>query len=218
MKWRFPVYLLLIVGISVLSCKKESNPQSPAASPFIVNTIKVNGVSKGFTYDFLNLAPVLQLKFSASINPSSASAAVQFKTESGSAIAAGITFQNGDSSMLVQPASPLQPLSKYVVTVSTALTSKDGGHLQNALTFFLSTAIDSTDKFPRISNDSLLTLVQKQTFRYFWEFGHPVSGMARERNTSGDIVTTGGTGFGIMAILVAVNRHFIYPGRARSAH
>ena len=33
--------------------------------------------------------------------------------------------------------------------------------------------------------------------------------MARERNTSGDVVTTGGTGFGIMSMLVAVNRGFI---------
>ncbi|MEO6686071.1 MAG: hypothetical protein ABIN24_08900, partial [Dyadobacter sp.] len=49
--------------------------------------------------------------------------------------------------------------------------------------------IDSTDKFPIISDEALLTLVQKQTFKYFWDFGHPVSGLARERNTSGDVVT-----------------------------
>ena len=69
--------------------------------------------------------------------------------------------------------------------------------------------IDSTDKFPRISDDALLTLVQKQTFRYFWDFGHPVSGLARERNTSGDVVTSGGSGFGIMTIPVAIERGFI---------
>ena len=71
------------------------------------------------------------------------------------------------------------------------------------------TTIDSSRKFPVISDDSLLTLVQQQTFKYFWDFGHPVSGMARERNTSGETVTTGGTGFGIMTIPVAVNRNFI---------
>ena len=53
------------------------------------------------------------------------------------------------------------------------------------------------------------TLVQQQTFKYFWDFGHPVSGMARERNTSGDVVTTGGTGFGVMSIIAAINRNFI---------
>ncbi|HBL32461.1 MAG TPA: beta-glucosidase, partial [Porphyromonadaceae bacterium] len=65
------------------------------------------------------------------------------------------------------------------------------------------------DKYPRISDEELLTLVQKQTFRYFWDFGHPVSGMARERSSSGDVVTTGGTGFGIMAMIVAAERRFV---------
>lgn len=65
--------------------------------------------------------------------------------------------------------------------------------------------------------DSLLNLVQYQTFQYFWDGAEPVSGMARERfhmdniypNHSKDIVTTGGTGFGLMAILVGVERGFI---------
>lgn len=65
-----------------------------------------------------------------------------------------------------------------------------------------------------LTDDQLLDLVQKQTFRYFWDFGHPVSGMARERsNVSFDygqeVVTTGGTGFGVMAIIVAAERKFI---------
>ncbi len=71
------------------------------------------------------------------------------------------------------------------------------------------TQIDSTDKFPQFSDSALLTLVQQQTFNYFWDFGHPVSGMARERTSSGDMVTTGGSGFGIMSMLVAVQRNFI---------
>jgi hypothetical protein len=69
--------------------------------------------------------------------------------------------------------------------------------------------IDSTDKFPRISDSALLDLVQQQTFSYFWDFGHPVCGMARERSTSGDIVTIGGTGFGIMAMLAATRHGWI---------
>ncbi|MEN9685877.1 MAG: hypothetical protein RLZZ28_1663 [Bacteroidota bacterium] len=65
-----------------------------------------------------------------------------------------------------------------------------------------------------IADTALLTLVQKQTFRYFWNFAHPLSGMARERsNTAYDygdeVVTTGGTGFGVMALIVATNRSWI---------
>lgn len=65
-----------------------------------------------------------------------------------------------------------------------------------------------------LSDEQLLELVQHQTFRYFWDFGHPVSGMARERsnNTFGygdEVVTTGGTGFGVMAIIVGAERQWI---------
>jgi hypothetical protein len=60
-----------------------------------------------------------------------------------------------------------------------------------------------------MTDEALLDMVQEYTFRYFWEFGHPVSGLARERNTSGDLVTMGGSGFGIMAILVGIERGYI---------
>jgi len=60
-----------------------------------------------------------------------------------------------------------------------------------------------------MSDEALMDMVQRYTFRYFWDFAHPVSGLARERNTSGDIVTTGGSGFGVMAILVGIERGYI---------
>ena len=47
--------------------------------------------------------------------------------------------------------------------------------------------MDDSDKFDRIPDEELLTLVQKQTFKYFWNFGHEHSGMARERTTSADV-------------------------------
>lgn len=103
----------------------------------------------------------------------------------------------------------MQFLSKYILTLTAGLQSNQKIVLPKINVINIITAIDSSDKFPRISDSALLTLIQKQTFRYFWDFGHPVSGMARERNTSGDVVTTGGTGFAVMSIIAAVNRNFI---------
>lgn len=68
-----------------------------------------------------------------------------------------------------------------------------------------------------ISDDSLMTLVQYRTFQYFWDGAEPTSGLARERiHMDGDypqndqnVVTTGGSGFGVMAILVGIERGFI---------
>jgi hypothetical protein len=96
------------------------------------------------------------------------------------------------------------------VFVDTGLLSVKGGKLYSPVTIRLLTQLDTSDKFPIISDNQLLDLVQQQTFRYFWDYGHPVSGLARERsNATPETVTSGGSGFGIMAIPVAVSRNFI---------
>jgi hypothetical protein len=65
------------------------------------------------------------------------------------------------------------------------------------------------------SDDELINMVQQYTTRYFFNFADPDCGMARERNNNpnGDIVTTGGTGFGIMALIAADHRGY-YPHQA----
>jgi hypothetical protein len=68
-----------------------------------------------------------------------------------------------------------------------------------------------------LSDDSLLTLVQYRTFQYFWDGAEPVSGMARERfhvdgvypENDMNVITSGGSGFGLMAILTGIERGFI---------
>ncbi len=72
-----------------------------------------------------------------------------------------------------------------------------------------------TDPDPPLSDEELLDLVQKETFKYFWDYAESSSGAARERyhpsNPALDahVVTTGGTGFGLMAMLVGAERNFI---------
>ncbi|MEI6888102.1 MAG: glucoamylase family protein [Bacteroidales bacterium] len=102
----------------------------------------------------------------------------------------------------------LTDLTKYTFSVSPDLKSKAGSSFAGFSNYFF-TRLDSIPKFPIISDEELLTLVQSQTFRYFYEFADPTSGMARERNTSGNIVTTGGSGFGLMALVVGMHRNFI---------
>jgi len=61
-----------------------------------------------------------------------------------------------------------------------------------------------------LSDDELLTMIQRACFQYYWDGADPHSGMTRE-NIPGDdrIVATGAGGFGIMALVVGVDRHFI---------
>ncbi len=68
-----------------------------------------------------------------------------------------------------------------------------------------------------LSDDSLMTLVQERTFQYFWEGAEPNSGLARERfhvdgeypENDKNVITSGGSGFGLMALLVGLERGFI---------
>ena len=70
---------------------------------------------------------------------------------------------------------------------------------------------------PNLSDSDLLTLVQRQTFNYFYEGAEPVSGMAFERihldniypENDSDVIATGGSGFGIMNLIVGCQRNFI---------
>jgi hypothetical protein len=68
-----------------------------------------------------------------------------------------------------------------------------------------------------VDDTALFRLVQQQTFDYFRDGAEPVSGMARERfhtdniypENDKHIVTSGGSGFGVMALLVGIERGFI---------
>ncbi|HWD90405.1 MAG TPA: glucoamylase family protein [Mucilaginibacter sp.] len=201
---------VVILSLLISSCGKKNNPPptNPPAS-FSMNTLKVNGIYNGYTYRGLNTKPVVKISFSSALDPNSVSGSVAFTSKTGAAVTYSATYENNDSTMVITPSATLQNLSQYTLAVSTGLQSSKKGSLGSAISVQLNTAIDSTDKFPQISDDALLTLIQQQTFKYFWDFGHPVSGLARERNTSGDVVTMGGSGFGIMSIVVGTNRGFI---------
>ena len=59
------------------------------------------------------------------------------------------------------------------------------------------------------SDEELLDMVERYTFRYFWDYAQPSSGMSRDRNYPVETVTSGGSGFGVMAILVGIERGYI---------
>lgn len=69
---------------------------------------------------------------------------------------------------------------------------------------------------PPLSDEELLDKVQQQTFKYFWDFAEPNSGMARERSQqeayggeARNIITTGGAGFGLASFPAAIERGWI---------
>lgn len=206
----FPYFLVLFLFAT--ACKKGDTPTpvDPPVTPtsFAFSDLKVNDAYSGFTYYGVNNSPIIKITFSSPINSTSISGNVTLTDASGTPAAFTSKLENNDNTVVITTTA-LQPITKYILSVNNNLSSKTGGKLQSAVAVNLITAVDDADKFARISDDDLLTLVQKQTFKYFWDFAHPISGLARERNTSGNTVTSGGSGFGIMALVTGISRNFI---------
>lgn len=205
----FATIVLLLVSAAFWGggCGKSSSPAPPGFFQTTKTTLPGFNDTKRIRVNSRMPAP--EFSFSTKIDRATASTNILFRNNANVNIPFNVAFKNNDSTIVVQPTSPLAALTEFTVTVSSALKSTSNSTLQNAAIVKFMTPIDSTDKFPVISDDVLLTLTQQQHFKYFWDFGHPVSGLARERNTSGETVTSGGSGFGIMALIVGVERGFI---------
>jgi len=113
--------------------------------------------------------------------------------------------------------------SKIAETGSNRYMDFFGKQIQKEQTFYyrimpkgLSVDSKNAAKFEIIvpvkpaSDSDLLDMTQRYTTRYFYDFADPVTGMARERSNdvNGNIVTVGGSGFGIMAIIAGAERNY----------
>ena len=206
-------FLLLLSAIVIYTgCGSKDTPDPPPSAPtaLLFQAAKlgsINAVAAGITYN-IKTTEVIRLSFNNAIDRTTVSS-VTLKENGTTGVTANFLYENHDSTIVLMPSAPLKNITRYFIDAANSLKSVKGGLLNSVINIQFITQIDSSRKFPALSDNALLDLVQQQTFKYFWDFGHPVSGLARERNTSGDIVTSGGSGFGIMTIPVAVNRNFI---------
>lgn len=185
---------------------EDETPAAPAPKALVISA-SVDGkkIPSGGNLGGVSLSPVISLTFSREITEDETS--LDAVTFSGGALSVSRDPSN-TSVLLLAPVQQLEPLKKY--SLSIVAGECFGVNLQKEYSISFTTAPDDTsDKFPRIPDEDLLTLVQEKTFGYFWDYAHPVSGLARERHGSGDTVTSGGSGFGIMTIPVGIERGFI---------
>ncbi|MDZ4809003.1 MAG: glucoamylase family protein [Bacteroidota bacterium] len=150
----------------------------------------------------------INITFDKVINPDFVSSSYFLVSHQGIAVPLIFSLSNENKTVTITLNQKLKDLQKYLFTISDEVQGANKEIFQSFSKKFYTT-VDPTPDFPIITGDELLTLVQQQTFKYFYDFAHPASGMARERNTSGNLVTSGGSGFGIMAMIVAMERNFI---------
>lgn len=196
-------YLLLCIWL--VSCSEGDDTET--VNTFELKSVSVGGQHNQSTFENIPTDAVILLEFTDTPEEASAKGNIFLKLDE-QAVGYTVEQQPGNK-LLLTPTGGLKMLSSYKLVVNPGLKSTAGAQLAAGKVCLINTGIDNSDKFERIPDEELLTLVQRQTFKYFWNFGHAHSGMARERTTSGDVVTTGGTGFGVMAMLVATERGFI---------
>lgn len=210
-------YVLLLVAVMLqtaqISCKKKGTPETPIAKTFQLQRVELDGalVSSSLTKE-VGRQPKITLSFSAPLDRAKVLSSMVLGESATNRSTLALTFLKNDSVLVVTPEQPLKGLTKYQFNISSSLEAADGSKINGIYELIFQTGFDAVDKFPQLTDDKLLDTVQRRTFAYFWEFGHPVSGLARERNTSEDIVTSGGSGFGIMTIPIAIERNFITKG------
>lgn len=181
------------------------------ASTIAITSLKIGGaevLTVARVTDVSLAGPTIEVAFSQPVDAATIISQNIFVTTSSGAVATSLSVSEDRRKVTISLAGSLSDLRRYLLTLNTNVKGQGGEVLQNFTKSFY-TAPSETPDHPVIADDALLTLVQQQTFHYFWDFAHPTSGLARERNTSGDVVTSGGSGFGIMALIVGIERDFI---------
>jgi len=68
---------------------------------------------------------------------------------------------------------------------------------------------------PPFPEEELMTMAQRDAFKYFWDYAEVNSKLARERyhvddpSNDANVVTVGGSGFGLMTIITGIERGFV---------
>ena len=199
------ILLYLICSGLIWSCSKDN--AQPNDETFHLESIKIEEKINIDTFTGVNPELEVNLQFSKAVNTALLKQNIILRKSPEEHIELIFTITN--NTVLIKPIAPLASFTTYQFEILRGLYAVSGARIQAGKVHTITTGMDQTDKFPRISDEELLTRVQKQTFKYFHEFAHPVSKMARERTTSGNTVTTGGTGFGVMSVIIAAEREFI---------
>jgi hypothetical protein len=205
---KYFLFSFFLFSFVFLSCDKGSQTGVADQEFFYYSNYLIDGENQLSAFG-ASLNPSITVSFSEPVDLNTVRESVSLSGHNAENIQMVMFLTNQDSTLNIQFEPSLSPLQRYSLQMSKTMTSVQGRSLFSDLRTHFSTTYDPSDKFPFLSDDDLLTHIQEQTFKYFWDFGHPVSGMARERNTSGDLVTSGGTGFGIMSIIVGIERGFI---------
>lgn len=198
---------VLLAGFSA-GCSNDSGTQGGDIELLTLTAVRIGSQSDLFALEQVDPQAPIELDFTTALDATTIEANIELQDASEKAVALDYTY-DGTTSLILTPHNGLNSYARYTLIVRPDLQSDLGAKITTGKVISITTGENTDDKFDRIDDEELLDLVQEKTFRYFWDYAHPTSGLARERSGSGHTVTTGGSGFGVMAMIVAAERGFI---------
>jgi hypothetical protein len=163
-------YLLLLLSpvFFAADCNKKGSTPPPPSPPaaLVLTSAKLDNTAALTTGSNYNVRTnvSIRLSFNNALDKSSVSSSVSV-TENGTVtVPLNYAYENNDSTIVVTSQSFLKNLTRYSITASTSLQSIKKGKLNTDFSIQFITQIDSSDKFPVISDNALLDLVQKPPF------------------------------------------------------
>ena len=190
----FPFFKPLLPALVLLGvgCGGDStDDRTPAGDQLALSSVTIGGQSGLSDFDDVSPDAEIVLDFTAALDAATVEANIYLLDAGGAKVDASDVY-DGAKRVTLKPSAGLNAYASYRLIVDSGLKSAAGEAILTGKVIRIRTGLDTSDKFPQISDEELLTKVQQQTFRYFWEGAEPTSGMARERTSSGATVTTGG--------------------------
>ncbi|RYF37357.1 MAG: hypothetical protein EON97_01340, partial [Chitinophagaceae bacterium] len=148
--YRLGILLMLVV---IAGCsKKDSDPPQPRAFSF--NSHSVDGESDpSFTYEAVSLQPVITFSFSDKVKESSVTSGIVMKENGSTDVPYTFTLEDDNTTVVLSPSARLKGFTHYGISLSNGIVSEADQELSLPLSVSMTTGMDSTDKFPRISDD-----------------------------------------------------------------
>src|SRR5215471_13929101 len=124
------IYIVIVFALIIFAgCKKSGGNAPVTPDPnFTVIAAKIDGKQVGSS-NFASTTPIVKFSFSSKVDRNTANQNVQFGGPSGFPIQGQITYENNDSTIVLQPNGDLNALERYSATVNTGLKSVSGKFL-----------------------------------------------------------------------------------------
>ena len=179
---RFSVFQASPACTGFAGCGGDStDDRTPAGAQLALSSVTIGGQSGLSDFDDVSPDAEIVLDFTAALDAATVEANIYLLDAGGAKVDASDVY-DGAKRVTLKPSAGLNAYASYRLIVDSGLKSAAGEAILTGKVIRIRTGLDTSDKFPQISDEELLTKVQQQTFRYFWEGAEPTSGMARVRD------------------------------------